>query len=174
LTGGAGLWSGAVCVCGGTLRRAGRSLAGACKEEFAMRTLMISAAALALCASAAMAQDSEKTTTTVSTPAGTTQTTTTTTQSTDGYAQYRRTVTSTKHYTAGAFVGPSGYVYTRYAVDDRVPAAMLDPHFRIPHYSIYGLDTPPGGLVWIRVGNDALLVDNGSGEVVQAQYGLFE
>jgi Ni/Co efflux regulator RcnB len=132
---------------------------------------MISAAALALCCGAALAQDSEKTTTTVSTPMGTTQTTTTTTQSTDGYARYRRTVTSTKHYAAGAFVGPHGYVYTRYAVDDRVPAAMLG--FRIPHYSVYGLDTPPGGLVWIRVGSDALLVDGGSGEVVQAQYGLF-
>ena len=77
-----------------------------------MNRLMISAAALAVClgSSAALAQDDTKTTTTVSSPEGTTQTTTTKTS--DGYRQYTRTVTATKHYDAGPYVGPSGYSYS--------------------------------------------------------------
>jgi Ni/Co efflux regulator RcnB len=141
-----------------------------------MNKLMMRATALAVClgSSAALAQDSDKTTTTVSTPAGTTETTTTTTKSDDGYAQYRRTVTSTRHYDAGAFLGPSGYIYTRYSVGQRAPAILLGDRYALEHYAAYGLGVPPIGLTWIRVGNDALLIDESNGEIVQAEYGLFK
>ncbi len=138
-----------------------------------MKKLMMTAAAIAVCfgASAAMAQDSSKTTTTTSTPEG--STTTTTEHTSDGYRQYTRTTTATKHYDAGAFVGPSGYSYQRYTVGMRTPKILLGGHYELSNYSVYGLDTPPAGLSWIRVGNDALLIDGNTGEVVQADYGLF-
>jgi Ni/Co efflux regulator RcnB len=138
-----------------------------------MNRLMISAAALAVClgSSAASAQDDTKTTTTVSSPEGMTQTTTTKTS--DGYRQYTRTVTATKHYNAGVYVGPSGYSYSRYSVGMRAPKMFLGGHYVVAHYSTYGLETPPMGLTWIRVGDDALLIDGNTGEVVQADYGLF-
>jgi Ni/Co efflux regulator RcnB len=142
-----------------------------------MKKLMMSAAAIAVClgASAAFAQDqdNQKTTTVTMSPDGRSQTTVTTTS--DGYKQYTRTMTATKHYDAGVYVGPSGYVYSRYTVGQRAPEMFRGGHATLEHYSTYGLDTPPVGLglAWVRVGNDALLIDTTTGEIVQADYGLF-
>jgi Ni/Co efflux regulator RcnB len=141
-----------------------------------MSKLMMSAAALALClgTTAALAQtDTQTTRETVTTPTGTTQTTTHTTTSDDGYAQYRKTVTSTKHYDAGAFTAPSGYTYSRFAVGDHVPSMLLGGTVALTDFSTYQLTSPPAGTIWIRDGRDALLVDQSNGEVIQAQYSLF-
>jgi Ni/Co efflux regulator RcnB len=140
-----------------------------------MSKLLMSAAALALClgTSAALAQQDTQKTTTVTTPEGTTQTMTHTTTSNDGYLQYRKTVTSTRHYNAGPFDAPDGYSYTRYSVGQRVPSVLLDGDVTLPDYADYQLMAPPPGLTWIRVGDDALLVDQSNGEVIQADYNLF-
>ena len=142
-----------------------------------MYKFITAAAALAMCVgvTAAIAQpdQTQQTQTTVTTPSGTDQTTTTTTTGNDGYAQYRRTVTSKKHYDAAAFVAPSGYTYTRLAVGDHVPAPLLAGNVTLNDYQAYALDEPPHGLTWIRNGQDALLIDQNTGEVVQADYGLF-
>lgn len=137
-----------------------------------MNKLMMSAGAIALClgSSAVFAQDTEKTTTTVSSPSGMTETTTTKTS--DGYKQYVRTITATKHYNMSVFMGPPGYVYTRYTIGDRAPSMLLGGRYTLKH-STYGLEAPPDGLTWIRTGDDALLVDAKTGEVVQTDYSLF-
>jgi Ni/Co efflux regulator RcnB len=140
-----------------------------------MRNLLLSAAALALClgTSAAFAQQSQTTHESVTTPSGTTETTTQTETSNDGYATYRKTVTSTKHYQAGAFMAPSGYTYQRFAVGDHVSPLLLHGNVALTDFQTYQLIAPPAGAMWIRDGNDALLVDTNTGEVIQAQYGLF-
>ena len=99
---------------------------------------------------------------------------TTTEDSNDGYKQYRRTITTTKHYDAGAFVAPSGYTYTRYAIGQRVNGDLLGNDYVLSSYHNYALQAPPSGLTWIRVGDDALLVDRNTGEVVESDYGLFK
>jgi Ni/Co efflux regulator RcnB len=140
-----------------------------------MNKYLLPAAAFAVClgSSTAFAQsDTQKTTTTMSSPEGTTQTTTMNTS--DGYKQYRRTITTTTHYNAGAFVAPNGYTYSRYELGARMPAVLLsDDNLVLTGYSTYALTAPPSGLTWIRVGNDALLVDRKTGEVVETDYGLF-
>ena len=138
-----------------------------------MNKFLTSASAIALClgSSTAFAQDSEKTTTTVSSPSGMTETTTTKTS--DGYKQYVRTITATKHYNTSAFIAPPGYTYTRYTVGERAPSMLLGGRYTLVKYSTYGLEAPPEGLTWIRAGNDALLVDAKTGEVVQTDYSLF-
>lgn len=140
-----------------------------------MNKLMMSAAALAVClgSSAAFAQDTDHSTSVSTSQDGTTQTKTDTMKTNDGYKQYRRTVTSTKHYNAGAYMAPSGYTYSRYDVGQRVPSVLLGVNLELGNYSNYALAAPPDGLTWIRVGNDALLIDEGTGEIVQADYGLF-
>ena len=141
-----------------------------------MSKLLMSAGALALCVAttAAFAQaDTSTTRETTTTPAGTTQTTTHTETSNDGYTQYRKTVTSTKHYNAGAFMAPSGYTYEKFAVGDRVSPLLLHGNVALTDFQTYQLEAPPTGALWIRDGRDALLVDTNTGEVVQAQYGLF-
>ncbi|MBS0273496.1 MAG: RcnB family protein [Proteobacteria bacterium] len=142
-----------------------------------MRNLMISAAALALCfgASAANAQsENTTTTTTVQQPNGDTQTTReTTTTDESGYTQYRKTVTSKHRYDAAAFVAPSGFTYRRFSVGEHVPNALLGDSVVLNDYRNYALETPPAGLTWIRDGQDALLVDVRTGEVIQADYDVF-
>jgi len=140
-----------------------------------MNKYMLPAAALAVCfgSATAIAQDqTEKTTTTVASPSGSTETTTM--ESNDGYKQYRRTITTTKHYDAGAFVAPSGYTYTRYAIGQRVEGDLLGNNYVLSSYHNYALQAPPSGLTWIREGDDALLVDRTTGEVVETDYGLFK
>jgi Ni/Co efflux regulator RcnB len=141
-----------------------------------MSKLLMSAAALALCVgtTAAYAQpDTSTTRETTTTPAGTTQTTTHTMTSDDGYTQYRKTVTSTKHYDAGAFVAPSGYTYEKFAVGDHVSPLLMHGNVALTDFQTYQLTVPPAGTMWIRDGSDALLVDTNTGEVIQAQYDLF-
>ena len=139
-----------------------------------MHKFLMSASAVALClgSSTAFAQDNQKTTTTVSSPSGMTETTTTT-RTSDGYKQYVRTITPTKHYNTSVFMGPPGYVYTRYTIGERAPSTLLGGRYTLVKYSTYGLESPPDGLTWIRAGDDALLVDGKTGEVVQTDYSLF-
>lgn len=145
-----------------------------------MYKFITAAGALAMCigVTAAIAQPdgtTQQTTTTVQTPTGVDKTTTTTTTDSDGYVQYRKTVTSKKHYDAAAFVAPSGYTYTRYAVGDHVSTPLLHGNVILNDYQSYALEAPPAAnLEWIRNGRDALLIDNNTGEVVQADYGLFD
>jgi Ni/Co efflux regulator RcnB len=143
-----------------------------------MMKYMLPAAALAVCLGSAVAfaqPDADKTTTMVSSPSGDTQTTTTTAKSSDGFAQYRRTITSTKHFDDGKFVAPTGYTYSRYELGARMPAVLLDDDgLVLTGYSNYALQAPPHGLTWIRVGDDAMLVDRKTGEVVETDYDLFK
>jgi Ni/Co efflux regulator RcnB len=144
-----------------------------------MKKYILPAAALAVCfgSTVAFAQsENEKSTTTMSAPDGSTQSTTTTIKSDDGgYTQYRRTITTKKHYDAGAFTAPSGYTYSRYELGGHVPDVLRsDDGLVLTGYSTYALQAPPHGLTWIRVGNDALLVDRKTGEVVETDYGLFK
>ena len=43
----------------------------------------------------------------------------------------------------------------------------------ISDFALYGLMEPWPGYEWIRVGDDALLVDIETGEVIRVEYGLF-
>ncbi|HTW35019.1 MAG TPA: RcnB family protein [Rhizomicrobium sp.] len=142
-----------------------------------MKSLIVpAAAALVLSIGTASAQTYEShTTTTQTSPESGTQTTTSTTERDDGYATFRKTVTATHHYDDGTFAAPAGYTYTRYNVGDHVPGVLLSSDgLMLTDYANYQLVAPPRGLEWIRVGNDALLVNRANGEVIQTDYGLFE
>ena len=143
-----------------------------------MNKLVIPAAAIALALSSmtASAQTYETQSTTVqNSPADGSQTTTTTTERRNAYGTYRRTVTATHRYSAGPFEAPAGYTYSRYAVGEHVPAVLLDADdLMLSDYADFQLEAPPPGLEWIRVGDDALLVDRSNGEVIQTDYDLFE
>lgn len=141
-------------------------------NKFAFSTA--AAIVMSLGAIHASAQSYQSQTTTVqSSPDG--QTSTTTTESRDAYGSYRKTVTATHRYDDGAFAAPAGYTYSRYAVGDHVPAVLLNANnLTLSEYADFQLDAPPRGLEWIRVGDDALLVDRTTGEVIQTDYNLFE
>jgi Ni/Co efflux regulator RcnB len=141
-----------------------------------MKHLMITSAALALLMGTGMtlAQTSQTTTTMTQSPDATTQTTETKSSDANGnYTQYRKTVTSTRHYDAGAWIAPSDYQARHFVLGDRLPADLLANNYYVTNYGNYDLASPPEGTVWVRVGSDVFLVRSDDGEIIQADYGTF-
>jgi Ni/Co efflux regulator RcnB len=141
-----------------------------------MKHLMTTGAALALLMGTgiAIAQTNQTMTTTTQSPDSTTQTTETKSSDVNGnYAQYRKTVTSTRHYDAGAWIAPSDYQNRHFVLGDRLPPDLLANNYYVTNYGNYDLASPPEGTVWVRVGSDVFLVRSDNGEVIQADYGTF-
>lgn len=69
---------------------------------------------------------------------------------------------------------PGGYHYRRYWVGAYLPAVYWSPDYFIEDYGWYGLAPPDPGLAWIRYGPDILLIDLGSGAIVDIVYGAFD
>jgi len=68
-----------------------------------------------------------------------------------------------------------GYAYRPFIRGERFPAFLLLTNYFIYNYYLYNLSPPPGpGLVWVRFGPDALLVNTYTGEVVDTAPGLFD
>jgi Ni/Co efflux regulator RcnB len=121
-----------------------------------------------------LAQTSQTTTTTMQSPDSTTQTTETKSSDANGnYTRYRKTVTSTRHYDAGAWIAPSDFQARHFVLGDRLPADLLANNYYVTNYGNYDLASPPEGTVWVRVGSDVFLVRSDDGEVIQADYGMF-
>ncbi|MCI3135238.1 RcnB family protein [Phenylobacterium aquaticum] len=56
---------------------------------------------------------------------------------------------------------------------DILPRGWWTPDYRLNNWWDYGLPIPPAGYDWVRVGDDALLVDMWSGRVVEVVYDVF-
>jgi Ni/Co efflux regulator RcnB len=68
---------------------------------------------------------------------------------------------------------PSGWYAHRWAYGNRLPVGWFGASFWLSDYVAYGLIAPPDGYQWIREGNDAVLVDIDTGEVVRVEYDVF-
>lgn len=71
------------------------------------------------------------------------------------------------------FVYPHGYAYRRWAVGGILPPLFLVPAYYYTGYATLGLPPPEPGFQWVRYGPDLLLVNVGSGQVVDVAYGVF-
>ena len=88
-------------------------------------------------------------------------------------AALRRNVQATRRFNVAAYRQPRGYVARRWGYGERLPSAYFARGYWINDYASFGLFAPSYGLVWVRVGGDSLLVDEYTGEVIQADYGVF-
>lgn len=86
----------------------------------------------------------------------------------------RRDFQAARPFRAPAYAPPAGYQARRWGHGDRLPRFYFIRNYWIGDYSEYDLLAPPPGLEWIRVGDDALLIDLETGEVIQAEYGVFD
>jgi hypothetical protein len=86
---------------------------------------------------------------------------------------YRRAYNAERRFRAGAYNRPNGWYYRRWTLGSILPSLFFSQNYWLDDYSAYGLPYPPPGAVWVRYGNDALLVDEWSGEVIQVIYGMF-
>jgi len=88
-------------------------------------------------------------------------------------APLRQNVRSTKRYNAGAYQLPPGYSRRQWNYSEHLPAAYYARSYWITNYLVYSLFFPPPGLLWVRVADDALLLDRNTGEIIQVRYGVF-
>ncbi len=72
-----------------------------------------------------------------------------------------------------AWVGPRGFHYRRFGIGERIPAVLLVADFFIADYAAYDLEYPGDEYVWVRDGDDAVLVDRYTGEVIEVEYDVF-
>jgi Ni/Co efflux regulator RcnB len=82
-------------------------------------------------------------------------------------------VQAPRHFRAGAYRPPPGFQSRRWSFGDRLPRAYYARGYWLSNFLIYGLLAPPPGLVWVRVGPDALLIDEFTGEIIRVEYGVF-
>ena len=74
----------------------------------------------------------------------------------------------------GAFHRPDGWYAHRWHSGDILPGLFWSRDFWIADYWLYALSPPPYGYVWIRDGDDAVLIDQSTGEVVEVVYDAFD
>lgn len=68
---------------------------------------------------------------------------------------------------------PVGYYSFRWQWGQTLPWNWYTPNYYIDDYWRYGLPMPPIGCEWVRVGDDAILVDVFNGRIYQVVYNLF-
>jgi Ni/Co efflux regulator RcnB len=92
----------------------------------------------------------------------------------NGNTVIRKAVRAPRRFQAARpWIAPRGFAYRRFALGERVPGVLLAASYFLMDYSLYGLEPPPPGYVWVRDGTDAVLVDRYTGEVVQVEYDVF-
>lgn len=86
---------------------------------------------------------------------------------------WHRNFNAAKHFHIQPYHRPHGWYYRRWVFGMVLPNLFWNRDYWINDYWNYDLPDPPYGYVWVRYGDDALLVNVSSGYILQAEYGLF-
>jgi len=78
-----------------------------------------------------------------------------------------------KFHAVKVYVRPAGWYPHRWVYGERLPRAFFAPDYFILDFVSFGLIEPWDGYQWVRYGDDALLIDVETGEVIRVEYGLF-
>jgi Ni/Co efflux regulator RcnB len=89
------------------------------------------------------------------------------------WQQYRRNYEAPRRFRIGIYHGPRGFHYRRWSYGEYLPSSYYARPFWLLNAIAYGLFSPPPGLIWVRYGDDALLIDQYTGEIVQVRYDVF-
>lgn len=87
--------------------------------------------------------------------------------------RYPSVMWSHDRFRVGAYRPPYGYYVRAWGYGDILPRAWFAEPYWIDDFIDYDLPYPPPGFVWVRVGPDALMIDEYSGRVVQVVRGIF-
>jgi Ni/Co efflux regulator RcnB len=89
------------------------------------------------------------------------------------FRDYHRDFRASRRFRGPDYRRPAGWYDHRWTFGEFLPSAFWARDYWLSDYGSYGLPPPPYGAIWVRVGNDALLVDQDSGEVITVEYGVF-
>jgi Ni/Co efflux regulator RcnB len=86
---------------------------------------------------------------------------------------YQHNFRAARSYHIGPYRRPPGWTAHRWGYGEILPRVYWGPQYLIGDYWLFGLEVPPVNYEWVRDGNDALLIDTNSGEILQVEYGVF-
>ena len=86
---------------------------------------------------------------------------------------YQHNFQAARSFRIGPYHRPPGWTAHRWGFGEILPRAYWGPQFILADYWLFALEVPPSGYEWVRDGNDALLVNTDSGEILQVEYGVF-
>ncbi|HEU4549885.1 MAG TPA: RcnB family protein [Rhizomicrobium sp.] len=78
-----------------------------------------------------------------------------------------------RRFHAPSYHRPNGWYYRRWSYGDILPSLFWSSQYWISNWSMYDLPPPPPGAIWVRYGDDAVLIDRFSGEVIDVVYDFF-
>jgi Ni/Co efflux regulator RcnB len=88
-------------------------------------------------------------------------------------ATYQHNFQAARAYKIGPYHRPAGWHDHHWGYGETLPRAYWASQYLLADYWLFGLEVPPVDYEWVRVGNDALLINTANGEVLQAEYGVF-
>ena len=80
---------------------------------------------------------------------------------------------SPRRFRVNGYHKPSGWYYKLWGLGEFLPATFTGQSYWIDNYRAYDLARPPFGCVWVRYGNDAILLDKRTGEVLRVVREVF-
>ncbi|HEY1725223.1 MAG TPA: RcnB family protein [Steroidobacteraceae bacterium] len=86
---------------------------------------------------------------------------------------YQHNFQAARSFKIGPYHRPAGWTAHRWAYGETLPRAYWAAPYLLADYWLFALEVPPAGYEWVRDGNDALLVNTDSGEILQVEYGVF-
>jgi Ni/Co efflux regulator RcnB len=86
---------------------------------------------------------------------------------------YQHNYQAARSYKIGPYHPPRGWVARRWVFGQILPRPFWVAQYIIADYWLFGLEVPPIGYEWVRYGPDALLVNTTTGEILEAEYGVF-
>jgi len=90
------------------------------------------------------------------------------------FHSWQRNFGAPKHFHWQPYHQPNGWYYRRWVFGMVLPSFFWTQDYWINDYWDFDLPDPPYGYVWVRYGDDALLVNVRTGFILQVEYDLFD
>lgn len=86
---------------------------------------------------------------------------------------YQHNYKAARSYKVGPYRRPPGWTSHHWGYGEILPRAYWNSQYFLADYWLFSLEVPPAGYEWVRDGDDALLVNTDTGEILQVEDGVF-
>lgn len=86
---------------------------------------------------------------------------------------YNHNFQAARTFHIGPYHPPAGWSPHQWSYGQILPRAYWAAPYLIGDYWLFALEVPPAGYEWVRDGDDAILVNVDTGEILQVEYGVF-
>ncbi len=86
---------------------------------------------------------------------------------------YNHNFQAARTFHIGPYHPPRGWSAHQWAYGQILPRAYWAAPYLLADYWLFALEVPPAGYEWVRDGDDAILVNVDTGEILQVEYGVF-